>query len=705
MKKVLLLLILFTATFSATFAGSGGPDAYGYIWRDNAEPNGPTYAWYDITTIGTQVLGLGDDNVVGPFGFIAGFQFYWYATEQIWIGSNGYLGFSGANIASPFPTIPSTVAPNNFMAVMMSDLIFGSPGSNAQVFYHITGDTICVSWINAPFWNVTTGFTGSNNFQVILNKADKSITYNYQSQTGITNANDITIGIENVSGGVGLQHSKNVYPVGGTSIKFYYPTVVTYQAVDGGVNWNMAEGNGAVFVNKNVPALLTTNVRNFGNQPLSNISVTSSVSYFGATTVSNTGAVSALTPAGDTLIEYANQLTPLNDGIYNMLTTISGITGDLVPANNTLRTKIIAVDSTSPAVIFDYSDGALNGTGLSWSGGSGGIGYYIKPSFYPAKINAYQMVVMTDAAGTGCFLKVFDDDGLNGGPGTLLDSTFAAPGSFPLGSYGTIPLQNTNLIIQSGGFYILWEMPGGANLTLARDTDLPISYRAMEYLGGSWASYRARSTEDFLLGVQAQQFLVRDLELVTVTQPTPGSTLNTPTSPQVVVKNIGNLVNTVTAISYRFGGLPTVNENIPPNTLQPGDSVSYTFSVPFSSPITQTGNLCIWVSMNGDITRTNDTICMQITYDAATSVSENALNPIKLYPNPAYDRVTLDFGQLSGQGRLQLFDLQGKLVRETALDLGSPYEMTLEGMPTGLYQYVVQSSSQFYRGRLMKARP
>ncbi len=705
MKKLFLSMLLLTAGFTGTFAGSGGPDAYGYYWRDNLEPNGPTFAWYDISTIGTQVFGLLDDNTVGPFGFIAGFQFYWYQTEQVWIGSNGFLGFTSANIASPFPTIPSTVAPNNFLAVMMSDLIFGSPGSTPQVFYHVNGDTICVSWINVPFWNVTTGHTGSNTFQVILNKADKSITYNYLTQTGTTNNNDITIGIENVSGAVGLQHSKNIYPVAGRSVKFYYPTTVTYQAIDGGVNWNMAEGNGAVFVNKNVPSLLKTNIRNFGNQPLNNINVSSTVSFGGTTLVTNTSGVAALTMGSDTLIELTNQLTPLNDGIYNMLTTISGITGDLVPANNTLRTKIIAVDSTSPAVMFDYSDGMANGAGLSWSGGSGGIGYYIQPSFYPAKINAYQMYILTDAAGTGCFLKVFDDDGPNGGPGTLLDSTFAAPGSFPLGSYGTIPLRNTNLVIQSGGFYILWEMPGGANLTLARDTDLPISYRAMEYLGGGWSSYRARSTEDFLFGVQAQQFLVRDLELVTVTQPTPGSTLNTPTSPQVVVKNIGNLVNNVTAISYRFAGMPAVNENIPPNTLQPGDSVNYTFSVPLSSPITQTGNLCIWVSMNGDITRSNDTICMIITYDAATSVAEEGLNPIKLYPNPAYDRVTLDFGELSGQGKLQLFDLQGKLMREITIDLSSAYEMTLEGLATGLYQYVLQSNSRFYRGRLMKAQP
>ena len=69
MKKI--LLFLFAALGSvATYAqsnGSGGPDGYGYTWRDNRDPQGPTYNWFDISTIGTPVTGLGDDNVVGPF--------------------------------------------------------------------------------------------------------------------------------------------------------------------------------------------------------------------------------------------------------------------------------------------------------------------------------------------------------------------------------------------------------------------------------------------------------------------------------------------------------------------------------------------------------------------------------------------------------------------------------------------------------------
>ena len=45
-------------------AATGGPDQYGYLWKDSAEPDGPVYEWIDITSIGTLMTGLADDNVV-----------------------------------------------------------------------------------------------------------------------------------------------------------------------------------------------------------------------------------------------------------------------------------------------------------------------------------------------------------------------------------------------------------------------------------------------------------------------------------------------------------------------------------------------------------------------------------------------------------------------------------------------------------------
>jgi hypothetical protein len=215
---------LITGVHQVGFAAAGGPDAYGYTWKDSNEPGGPAYQWIDITTTGTQVTGLGDDNFAGPFGFIDGFQFYWYYPTQVWIGSNGYLSFSGNNFASPFPIIPNTASPHNFIAGMMSDLNFDGTGNPGTCYYRNTSDTIVISWINVPFWTIgTPSFIGNNSFQIVLVRSDRSITFNYQSQLGMTQGDDITIGIENITGQLGLQHSRNIYPLGGYSVKFYYP--------------------------------------------------------------------------------------------------------------------------------------------------------------------------------------------------------------------------------------------------------------------------------------------------------------------------------------------------------------------------------------------------------------------------------------------------------------------------------------------------
>ena len=120
---------------TSLIAATGGPDSYGYIWKDSNEPDGPVYEWIDISATGQIVQGLGDDNIVGPFTMETDHPFYWYGRKNVWIGANGYIAFNAGNIASPFPTIPLAGGVNDYVAGMMGDLTFDGTGNLARCYF------------------------------------------------------------------------------------------------------------------------------------------------------------------------------------------------------------------------------------------------------------------------------------------------------------------------------------------------------------------------------------------------------------------------------------------------------------------------------------------------------------------------------------------------------------------------------------------
>ena len=547
--KRLLSFVTAVLISSALFAQtSGGPDAYGYTWKNsNHTATPPVYQWFDITTTGIEVGGLSDDNIVGPFSASQGFQFYWYPTNQFWISSNGFISFSGVNDAAAFPSsVPTTTDANDWIAPLMADLNFDGLGNTAKCYYWSNADTLCVSYLNVPFYtNNAAGYSGSNTFQIILNKADKSITFNYQATNIGSGTLDIVVGIENSTGTLGLGPMIDIMPAGNFTIKFYYPSTVTYAVTDGGMEWNGNEKNGGIFIKNGGTLPLKAMVRNTGNQVLSSFTVRDTVIQ--STTLAAITSGSSVVPAGlaaqaTSLVTFPNSFTPASTGTYQLNTSISGITGDMVASNDRKTQEIIVVDTTLATMTLDYSNGVAGGGGLSWTGGNGGIAIYVEPPVYPVKVSGSRFLITSNASAVGFYAKIYRDNGPNKSPGTLLDSVYVGSTQITTGTYTMVTTANSNIYIDSGGVYLAWIM-AGTDINIGRDNTPPVSYRTYEVLFNSWADYRDKFIEDFCLGL-------------IVAQPVPATdfTVNNSSDPTFAFTDISTYNPTSWAWDFGDGG-------------------------------------------------------------------------------------------------------------------------------------------------------
>lgn len=695
----LLLMLLFCPSL---FAASGGPDTYGYIWRDSNEPDGPVYNWIDISTSGELVTGLGDDNIVGPFVMLTDHPFYWYSRKFIWIGSNGYVAFNPGNIASPFPLIPQAGGVNDYIAAMTADLTFGGANNPGRCYFYDTNDTTIISYVGVPFWtSAAPGTTGSNTFQIILNKVDASITLQYQQQTGTTQNNDLLIGIESVAGTIGLQHSADLYPPSNFAIRFYRPEASTLEVADATVAWNTEEGNGGRFLSRNGALLpLVSAISNIGNVDLTEVAVLSEVRN-----ANNVLQVNASTTIAELLISTEEEIpfgvafTPATAGIYRFTTTVSGIPDELVTTNNARTQELVVVDTTALTHDLKFTGLLDDGLGLGWDGGNGGVAMHLTPPYHPAYASATTVRIASNTGLSGFSMKVYADDGPNGTAGTLLDSVTVLPANVVVGDQ-VVPL-SAPLTIVSGGVYVLWYM-NGPNINVAQDIVAPFSLRTYEVLDNTWAEYRDRENVDFHIGLQLTQAPVFDIGVSGFFGVTAGQNITDPLTVRTWVTNYGNQPAAGFPLSYRFANGPVVTQSYSGTPINPGQQVLFSFSQPFDPDETTTGELCGWSSWDLDLDGTNDTTCVAV--NVFVGLEDMEQNPLRVWPNPA--RTQLHVGGLpDGLSFISLFDAQGRCVLDGAYPASeAPVLLDLSGLQDGMYHMQVVSGKQLYRTTAMVQR-
>jgi hypothetical protein len=192
-----------------SFRGSGGPDAFGYKWKDSNEPNGPQYVWNSIVSTGYQVtnwIATGsvdprDDGYSGPISIGFNFKYYGEIKSQLYIHTNGLIVFAPVNggwITNS--NIPSTSDPNAFIAPFWDDLDGKNQGT---VHYKHESDKFIIQFTN---WQKYSASSSSLTFQVVLHKSGR-ITYYYNTLTG--DLNSCTVGIEGPGGTTGLPVTYN----------------------------------------------------------------------------------------------------------------------------------------------------------------------------------------------------------------------------------------------------------------------------------------------------------------------------------------------------------------------------------------------------------------------------------------------------------------------------------------------------------------
>lgn len=184
---------------------SGSPAVSNYVITDSTQSGGPSYSWIDVTQAGSGfVSGLEniDDACVGPIALPFTFDFFGQTYNSVYVNANGMLTFVSGSASYSNSAIPSTYAPNAFIAPLWDDLYSRNRGGDG-IFYTSGGSGssayVAFEWLD---WDLCCNPTptASYTFEAIL-YADGSIVYQYLSMSdGPSPRNSATVGIENQYG-------------------------------------------------------------------------------------------------------------------------------------------------------------------------------------------------------------------------------------------------------------------------------------------------------------------------------------------------------------------------------------------------------------------------------------------------------------------------------------------------------------------------
>jgi subtilisin family serine protease len=170
-----------------------------------------TFSWIDPA--GMTAIVLGDDQVSPAQPLPFPFTFYGQTYTNLYVGSNGLLGFANAGMTKFVNAdIPSADTPNNMLYPFWDDLY---PPGGGSILIGTVGTapnrSVVVSWVGLPHFGYTNTVTFT--FQAILNEAGNDIVFQYQdvqpADSRYGRGLSATIGVEDGTGAVARKVSFN----------------------------------------------------------------------------------------------------------------------------------------------------------------------------------------------------------------------------------------------------------------------------------------------------------------------------------------------------------------------------------------------------------------------------------------------------------------------------------------------------------------
>lgn len=521
MKKLMIcILVLMAATVVANAARtsfnppiypvicdtSARPDSFGYAWVDNDNGGSPVYNWKDITGNGVQVLGLQDDNVMGPvnLGFV--FPYYWYTVNHCYIGSNGYISFSSnANYSQEFAVIPNSTQPNDIVAPLAGDLDFTRTSSNPTCYYYTNNvDTFIVSWINVREWPVPNDPDSltSHTFQLILCKNDSSITFQYGTQIG-TFENSSTagehscqIGIEDLIGRTGLNYNNDwtiptsTQPHDGLVVRIHPIPRPGFIFHDVGIFGGMNITSGAELIKIGNVFTPKAVIKNFGTANEVNIIVNCNIKKGLYNFYNKSDTITGLGAGEEAWAIFPDTFMSAMD-IYSAIFRTT-LTGDQFAANNRDTTELSPYQSPG---ILTYVDSTIQYN--SWTGGHGGwANEFILTE--PIRVTDFYTDVMMDNTFPGYAMLIMAD--ANGDP-DMAQVVWADTFQVADTNWITIPV-NPNVQIPANQKFFAAVIADSTGLSQGTDNTTPLSNRGWEYTT-SFAVSRDRDVQDVCIKLGA----------------------------------------------------------------------------------------------------------------------------------------------------------------------------------------------------------